>query len=802
MIDPTLRAETLDLLEWSRLCEHLSTFAATKIGSIACRHLDPWRSRSETEILLDQTQEAIQLDRTQPGGLSLQGIADLLPYLQRVEKGGWLQGEELLEIASTLGSARRVRRLLDAQDLMPRLQALCSTLRTYPELEQEISRCLEEDGQLRDSASETLQQLRDHLRQQRSQIQERLQRLLSERSSAIQDAVITLREGRYVLPVKASHKEVIRGLVHDSSASGATLYIEPHSVVEANNRLRQLQAKTRAEEERMLQALSQQVAAVAPDLEHLQAIITQLDLALARARYSLWLEGNRPRFVTAGLGIRQVRHPLLLWQRRHEEQSPVIPIDFRLNPQIRVVVITGPNTGGKTVALKTLGLMVLMAKVGLYLPARDPIDLPWFDVVYADIGDEQSLQQNLSTFSGHIRRIGRILKSLEESCPDPGCEDPAASLPPPLPILVLLDEVGAGTDPTEGAALAASLLESLGEQTLLTFATTHYGELKALKYQYSHFENASVEFNEATLAPAYRLLWGIPGRSNALTIAQQLELSPSVLERARARLEGSVAPVDAVIVGLEQQRAELEHKTHQVEALHQELEALQQAMQSRNRVLTQREAELQTEKITAVQAAIQSARAEVATVIRRLQQGDASGQAAQLASQSLDKIKQRYQPDPVPVETEFYPQVGDRVRLQGLGQIGEVIETVGDEFVVRSGILKFTTALNQLAPLDEHQAKQRQRPKFVPPPPTPLPAIRTSQNTLDLRGKRVADAEQLIEQAIAATAAGSLWIIHGHGTGKLRAGVQAFLQHHPRVHRLTPADPQDGGSGVTVAHLT
>jgi DNA mismatch repair protein MutS2 len=782
--DSSLRQETLELLEWPRLCQQLATFAATPLGRRACLELDPWRSREESEAYLDQTEEAIRLDRSQPGGVSLEGIHNLLPALERVERGGVLSGEELIQIATTLGTARRLRRLIDEQEHLPRLQEWVSSLRTYPELEQEIFRCLDEHGEVRDSASPALADLRRQHRLFRSQIQERLQEVMSQCPQALQDTLIGQRQGRFVLMVKATHRDLIRGLVHDSSVSGATLYVEPYAVVELGNRLRETEARLRAEEERILAALSAQVGAVAADLEHLQAVMVRLEVALARARYSLWLEGNRPQFVAGGLRLRRVRHPLLWWQARQEGKGlEVVPIDFTLPESIRAVVITGPNTGGKTVALKTLGLLVLMAKAGIFLPAQDPPQLPWFDGVYADIGDEQSLEQNLSTFSGHIHRISRIVQALQSS---------------PAPALVLLDEVGAGTDPTEGAALAAGLLEYLSEKVLLTLATTHYGELKALKYQHPGFENASVEFDEATLAPTYRLLWGIPGRSNALTIAQRLQLDPEILRRAQRRLQGE-SQVDKVIAGLEAQRAQLEERAAQVGSLHQELETLYRQMQERSRRLAEREAQLEYQQRQGLETLLAAARQEVAAAIRKLQQGDAPHQV----TAHLEQIRKRYLPAPQPVDTEFVPEVGDRVRLRGLGQTGEVIAVEGEVYVVRSGLLKFTVPRAQLDPLDEHQAKQRQRPK-APPPPPPATAplnLRTSHNTLDLRGKTVAEAEAILEAHLAQAPPGPVWIIHGHGTGRLRAGIRAYLQNHPRVQSFAAAPPHEGGSGVTVAQL-
>ncbi|WP_227498623.1 endonuclease MutS2 [Synechococcus sp. PCC 7336] len=790
---PDILVETLELLEWSRLCEHLASFAATRIGNSACRTITPWMSRQQSETLLAQTGEAIALDLSLPGGIPIQGICDLVPLLQRAELGGVLQGRELSDVANTLAGARKVRRVLDETEEAPLLQDAISSIRTYPEIERDINRCIDERGEVTDRASETLGNLRGNIRTLRNCVRDKLQNIMSAKSSAIQEMVVTERDSRFVIPIKASHRDVVKGLVHDSSASGATLYVEPNSVVSDNNQLRELQARERREEERILRQLSEQVGEVADDLRHLQAMLVLVDGAIARARYSLWLNAHPPSFDTDTLSLRTVRHPLLLWQSQKDSEQPfeVVPIDLAIAPEKRAVVITGPNTGGKTVTLKTLGLMVVMAKAGIFLPAREPVLLPWFDGVFADIGDEQSLQQSLSTFSGHIRRISRVLAAIDGDA------------------LVLLDEVGAGTDPSEGSALAAALLEHLAHTARLTVASTHYGELKALKYQDPMFENASVEFDSSSLAPTYRLMWGIPGRSHALAIALRLGLDEVVIDRAKARLGEDSFQVDTAIAGLEGQRAEQEEKLTHLNSLQAQLETLQQEMKERARQLDRREAELEAEKKAAIEQAIRSAQGEVASVIRRLQKQGATGRDAQAASEQLKRIgkqTQKRQPEPV-VATEFYPEIGDRVRLRELDRVGELVAIEGGSFTVRSGILKFNVNLSQIEPLDEVQAKQRQRLQPVKTPKIPPSAadrglqVRTSQNTLDIRGQRVADAEYQLDDWIANAASGAVWIIHGHGTGKLRAGVQEFLKRHPRVASFEAAEANDGGTGVTVAQI-
>ncbi|AFW94570.1 endonuclease MutS2 [Dolichospermum sp. UHCC 0352] len=843
-----IQSETLELLEWPRLCQHLSTFAATKLGAIVARDLPIPETQVESEQLLAQTKEVYELESRLHPGLSFEGIQDIGDSLERAILQSILPGEELLAIATTLAGTRNLRRVIDNQENVPVLNDLVSQLRTYPELEQEIHRCIDERGEVTDRASQKMGEIRVELRKIRSQITQKLQNIIQAKSGAIQEQLITQRSDRFVIPVKAPQKDAIPGIVHDTSTSGATLYIEPSSVVPLGNQLRQIFRKEQTEAEAIRRTLTEKVAAVTPDLERLLAIVTTLDLAVAKARYSLWIGSNPPRFINRQdneiITLRNLRHPLLVWQQQHEQGNPVIPVDLLISPQIRVVTITGPNTGGKTVTLKTLGLAAIMAKVGLFVPAREPVEMPWFSQVLADIGDEQSLQQSLSTFSGHIRRISRILEALEEKGVRSQESDfdfaqsngvrrkkeeeeevrrkeeeeeeeekekiklpiPSPQSPVPSPqSLVLLDEVGAGTDPVEGSALAIALLKYLANHTQLTMASTHFGELKALKYENPQFENASVEFNETTLSPTYRLLWGIPGRSNALSIALRLGLKPEVVAEAKTQVGEATDEVNQVIAGLEAQRRHQETKAAEAQKILRQAERLYKEVSDKAAALEAREKDLRASQEIAVQQAITQAKGEIAQVIRRLQKGTPNAQDAQQATASLSQIAQKYEPAPPPKpKAGFMPKVGDRVRIPKLGQTAEVL-TIPDadgNFAIRFGIMKMTVQLQDIESLDgqkpEPIVKTKPAPAVVTPPPAP--AIRTSQNTVDLRGKRVADGEYILDKAIS-EAAGPLWIIHGHGTGKLKQGVHAFLQQHPRITHYEPAAQADGGSGVTIAHI-
>ena len=812
-----IQSETLELLEWHRLCQHLATFAATKLGAIAVSNLPIPTTPAHSVELLAQTKEVYQLESRLATGITFEGIQDIGDSLERAQLHSVLSGEELLAIATTLHGSRSLRRVIDSQPDLPILTELVSDLRTYPELEQEIHRCIDERAQINDRASQKLAEIRTDLRRLRSQITQKLQNIMQAKPNALQEPIITQRGDRYVIPVKAPQKDAIPGIVHDTSTSGATLYIEPHSVVPIGNQLRQTIRREQTEEEAIRRNLTEQVAAVKPDLERLLAIVTTVDLATAKSRYSLWLGANPPRLIDRAeketITLRELRHPLLVWQQQHEQGQPVVPVDLLISPEIRVVTITGPNTGGKTVTLKTLGLAALMAKVGLFVPAREPVEIPWFKQILADIGDEQSLQQSLSTFSGHIRRISRVLTALDclDSVGESNSDQPgdllAGTISTGFNSLVLLDEVGAGTDPAEGSALAIALLQYLANNAQLTIATTHFGELKALKYEDKRFENASVEFDETTLSPTYRLLWGIPGRSNALTIALRLGLKPEVIEQAKTHVGNTSDEVNQVIAGLEAQRRSQETKAREAQDLLRQAEVLYKEVSRKAAALQEREKDLRVAQEVAVQQAIMHAKTEIAQIIRQLQQGTATAQDAQQATNSLHQIAQKYQPAPPPKPAAgFTPKVGDRVRIPKLGQIAEVLTPLDadGQFFVRFGLMKMAVHLHDVESLDGEKPEPQIKPKSVSspvtPPATPQPAMRTTKNTVDLRGKRVSEAEYILDQALS-EAAGAIWIIHGHGTGKLRQGIHAFLHQHSRVSRFEPAAQADGGSGVTIAYV-
>ena len=798
-----ITTETLNLLEWQRLCQNLSTFAATKLGVVAARQLRLPTNQAESEKLLAQTKEIYNLEQQLDSGWTFKGIKDVGASLERAGIGGILAAKELLDLATTLAGMRYLRRLIDSKsEELVTLTELVADVRTYPEIEKEIHHCIDDRAEITDRANPKLAGIRNEIKNLRSRIYKVLQGIMQRNPNAIQEAVITQRSDRFVLPVKPAQKETIKGIVHDVSSTGSTYYIEPNVIIHLGNQLRQKERQEKREEEIILQALSQKVAEVQSDLEQVLITATILDLATARARYGLWLEANPPRFIDLKqeetTTLRRLRHPLLVWQQRHEEGTEVVPIDVLVKPQTKVVAITGPNTGGKTVTLKTMGLAALMAKAGMFVPAQVPVELPWFDLVLADIGDEQSLQQSLSTFSGHIRRIGRIIETLHHSNGNS---------------LILLDEVGAGTDPAEGSALAIALLKYLAEHGLLTIATTHYGELKALKYQDTRFENASVEFDDSTLQPTYRLLWGIPGRSNALTIAQRLGLDLDIVEEAQSLVgTGSSEDVNQVIAALEEQRREQEAKAQEAGKLLEQTERFYSEVSQKASLLQEREQSLKAYQEQAVQDAIAQAKREVANVIRRLQQGEQTMQKTQEATEALDRITTKELAKtrtPKPAKPSYKPKVGEKIRIPRLNQTAEVlsIDEETEQLTVRFGIMKMNVSMVEIESLDGQKADTKPKAtkkKSLSPDQRKKPAVlvRTSKNTIDIRGQRVDNAEIEVDNAIAkAIESGVLWIIHGKGTGRLRQGVHEYLKRHSQVEKFELASQKEGGAGVTLVYL-
>ena len=766
------------------------------------------------------------------GGLSFRGVVEIKDTVELCRKNGVAPAASLLAVAVTLAAARRLRRQMEEPRLRPLVTARLATLPSLQQLERQLNDCLEEGGRVADRASPTLAGLRGQLAELQVELRRRLHHVLQRHQTVLQDNIVSFRQGRAVMALKAGALDQLPGIVHDSSASGHTLFVEPHALVPLGNRIRDLEAREKEEETVVLQRLSRLVAADADLLHRIRDALLWLDVVQARARYGEAIGAIQPELTDTtcsdepddqpsdelsaaearhgsvgqpgspnrSLVLEGLRHPLLVWQQQRGGPA-VVPVDIRVSPQQRVVAITGPNTGGKTVVLKALGLALLMARAGLPVPCCGLARLPWAALVLADIGDEQSLQHNLSTFSSHVGRQARILKAVQAT--------PAAR----RSAVVLLDEVGAGTDPGEGEALATALLEQLADQARLTVATTHYGALKALKYHDERFENASVSFDDDTLSPTYQLQWGIPGRSNALAIATRLGLAATVIDRARTMISSQQERnVNLMISGLEEQRQRQQQATEAATALLAEAESLHRKLLQQWQRWQNEAAQGQEQQRRALAQSIAEGRQEVRRIIRDLRQKPMDGEQARTAGQQLKRLAathgaghsglaaaDRTRPQSPP---GWHPREGMQVRLLTLGKAATVlaVKDGGRLLEVRCGPMRAHVAREAVESLTGEAAS--------PPSPPPVnvhsryrqspgPEVRCQANTVDLRGLRLHEAESAVADQLH-RAAGPLWVIHGIGSGRLKRGLREWLQTQTQVERFHDAEPADGGMGCTV----
>jgi DNA mismatch repair protein MutS2 len=835
--------QTLETLEFPKVRQHLARHAAFSVSRDLALNLTPSVDMVEVRRRLRLTDEARRLLNETPD-VTIGGARDVRPAVGLARRGGVCDAATFLEIAATLASGRRLRAMLQKLDpeIFPLLREIAANLPLLPEIEDAIERAIGDDGQVLDSASPKLARLRTEVRTAFNRLQEKLHNLILSHGDALQEPIITVRNGRYVLPVKATHRRAVRGLVHDQSASGATLYIEPLTVVDLNNAWRELQLAEQEEVERILAELSTQVG------DHADAIVTgvealaMLDLALAMARYAAAMRCVMPEIVDAPsspdeplLRLTAARHPLI-------DPQKVVPIDMRLGGPFRILLITGPNTGGKTVALKTTGLLALMAQAGMHIPAAQPSRLPVFKQIFADIGDEQSIEQSLSTFSSHMTNIIRILRALEG---DPGGANAEAStrdqalreaehpsnqrtlnvsaMPAPahtdrLPALVLLDELGAGTDPVEGSALARAIIERLLNLGVLGVATTHYAELKAFAYATPGVENASVEFDVETLAPTYTLTIGLPGRSNALAIAARLGLSPDLIERARATMAREDVQVEDLLAGIHRERAAAAAELQRAAEVRADAEKYRERLAAELHEFEARRSETWQAARDAIEAELRQARSEVRRLRDEFRSVSVSRQWLEEAERRLQEARASLPETPpgkpaehtamtVVVEQGPRPlRPGDVVRVRSVGLTGEILSIDEEEQTaeVQVGGFRMQADLAELTREKRGNGEEGQpvRPMYESRGTSPAP--RDVSIELDMRGWRAADVRDRLDRYLNdAYLAGLPWvrIIHGKGTGALRQAVRDLLKEHKLVASFSSASAVEGGEGVTIARL-
>ena len=740
---------------------------------------------------------------------ALGGVHDVRPAAEQANLGGLLTPAQLLDVQDTLRGSRSFHRAIDL--LKDRLPVLWERVRVLPDcrdVEDDVGGCIGPRGEVLDGASPTLAHLRREVRRAHEHLTGRLNDLLySPRGRVVlQDPIITLRNGRYVVPVKADFRGELKGIVHDLSASGATVFMEPLETVELGNTWRQLQIEEERETERVLRRLSALVGDYASEIEQTVTVLAHADVTLAKAKYGLHIRGvapnlppptasrTQPAHLPQGNGqllrLTEARHPLLTGR--------VVPISLELGDDQRALVITGPNTGGKTVALKTVGLLVLMAQAGIPIPAAEGTVLPLYREVFADIGDEQSIEQSLSTFSSHMRAIIDILEQAGDDC------------------LVLLDELGAGTDPTEGSALARAILERLLQRGVPTIATTHHSDLKAFAHNTPGIRNASVEFDEETLAPTFRLIIGLPGRSNAIAIAERLGLRAELADAARRLLHPQDLHVATLLADLQRERDAATRERHQVEeeleqatATRVRLDALQEQIEAEKEEMAEEAGRELTIEVEALKVDLRRATQEIQRALREQQREHLLAAASALQESEEKLASPRWRPARRRKAPQDAPPLrlspGARVQLRGLGQTAEIVAAPSPEgeVEVQMGAFRAKVKVDQLEAVDKRALtsadwRSPSQWAFSVGPTTPV------ESELHLRGLRVEEAivrlEEYLDQAFRA---GLPWVrvVHGRGTGAMRRAVRETLSGHPLVPSFESPPQREGGEGVTVAHL-
>ena len=822
-----MHEKSIQTLEYPKILVKVAREAAFSASKELVMALEPTPNLEEARRRLAYTSESARLlDLRADAGV--RSAHDIRPLLTRAAREGVLTPADLVLALETVRSAIYVAHLLERLDAdqYPLLQRLGADMPQRPQIVRRIEETISEDGEVLDSASPTLQRLRFEIRGTNQRLQDRLRTLVNEFGNALQENIITIRNDRYVVPVKAEHRGRVRGIVHDQSASGATIFVEPLVVVELNNKLRQLQVEEQQEIERILRILSLEIGREADALTVAVELLAEFDLHLAKARYARMTRSTEPLLNDTGrIDLRQARHPLLT--------GKVVPTDFHLGRDFFMVVITGPNTGGKTVALKTVGLLTLMAQAGMHIPAEDHSEIAVFADVFADIGDEQSIEQSLSTFSSHQSNIVDILRRIEtlEKAETPDIHGRLAETLMPqgeqrAHVLVLLDELGAGTDPSEGSALARAILTYLLEHHITTVATTHYSELKAFAHEQAGVVNASVEFDVETLSPTYHLSIGLPGRSKALAISRRLGLDEQVIEKARDFLGTAGVRMENLLEDLQAER-----KASADERFHLNMERVEAEYQRKQ--LEQERHQLEEERVKILNQARAQAARELDEVRTALAKVKVDVSRVNLTRDRLEQDRNRVRnleqkvarlPEPGRAKkTETPPavesamgainqplRIGDTVRVLSFGQNAELLGLSADrgEADVQMGALRFRVSVDNLERVSKRQAAQEETPErshFQPGVTLPryedLPEVATQ---LDLRGWRVDEALAELDTYLndaAMSGIQAVRIVHGKGTGALRAAVREQLAHHPLVKSYDSASPKDGGDGVTIVKL-
>lgn len=788
-----MKKRTLSILEYDKIINLLKEQAGSEMTVKVISEFMPFRDAAEIRESQAETTEAVRLINYK-GPLPVGGFYDIEEIISLARKGGVLTMAQLLKVLYNMKTAERVKTFLkgDVPDI-PIIMSIAELIVLHKNLSAEIDRCIISEDEMSDNASSELRSIRRTIVRQNEALRAKMNHIMNsaDNKSVLQDAIITMRNGRYVIPVKQEHKAKVPGIVHDQSGTGATLFIEPQAIVNLNNELRQLELDEKAEINRILAELTSGVSECYHDLKNNQELMLELDLFMAKGKFSMMIGGEEPEINEEGiLELKEARHPLI-------DKDKVVPVNIYLGNGYRTLVITGPNTGGKTVTLKTAGLLPLMAQTGLHIPVAFGSKVPVYDSVFADIGDEQSIEQSLSTFSSHMKNIVDIVEKAGDRS------------------IVLLDELGAGTDPTEGAALAISILERLAESGACSIATTHYTELKKYAISTKGVENASMEFDVESLSPTYKLNIGVPGRSNAFEISGKLGLDGSIIERARDLLEGGDIAFEDVISSLEEDRKRAEEERDEailinIEMKHQKEELDKKIKKFEER--REREMEKAREEARNIVKEAKLASKEVAEELKELAKLESMGERNlrfdrsrrrlnELEKKNRSTIKRETNENPIdPTQLK----VGDRVKILTLDQNGEIVFLPDGKgnMQVQVGIMKIGVNISDIMLIDSGKPKKKQ--KTANYGRIYKTKVQNISPAVDVRGKNLDDAVMDVEKYIDDAFISGLeevTVIHGRGEGILRNGIRDVLKSHKNVKSLRRGNYNEGGDGVTIIKL-
>lgn len=792
-----MNQKALETLEYKKIIAQLKREMGSAASAKLADELTPLTSEKIIKEELRSTTEAVDLI-VRKGPLPTGGLYDIREALLLAKKGGSLTMRQLLEVQNVLGISSEVVAFMhdDALPALKYIGEMVDLIVEFTALEKEISRCILTEDEMADNASPKLKDIRRSIHQQNQAIKNKLSRIITSSSNKtyLQDAIVTMRDGRYVIPVKQEYRSFFPGMVHDQSKGGATLFIEPQGVVELNNKLRELEVEEQLEIARILAELSSRVAEHYREIRSNLELLIKLDFIMAKGKLSCKMHASEPKIDVDGeLRLISARHPLI-------EYKKAVPVDIRIGGDYRTLIITGPNTGGKTVSLKTAGLLVMMAQSGLHIPASHASTLPIFGEVFADIGDEQSIEQSLSTFSSHMKNIVSIIDKASYDS------------------LVLVDELGAGTDPTEGAALAIAILERFYDSGALTMATTHYNELKKYALATSGVENAAMEFDVETLTPTYRLLIGVPGKSNAFEISKKLGLSESVIERASEHIKHGDMEFENVISSIEDDKRKAAADRLDAESMRAEIEEKLKKLEEKEKAISEKRADIIAEAKREARELLRETKSAVKDVQKDLRRLQKSGAHTNLNTGALEKSRRKIneaedlvsekvvkQVNSEPVSADTL-KIGDRVKLLTIGQNGTILSLPDEKgnLMINIGALKVKARLQDLMLINEGKDRKPQAKSSSKYGSLLRSKSSSVSASINVMGKNLEDALADVEKYLDDVYMAGLdmvSIIHGRGGGILKDGIRQMLKRKKYVDSYGAASYNDGGEGVTIVRM-